>query len=129
MMRLRSASLLPWSRRMPRRGTCSRQKRNMLPAEAARGYSGGYTRESGAGTRLLQGLQFLAGLKAHSLPGRNGHLGASARVAPRTGGAMLDREGAEATQLHTVAAARPVPRSTRMPISSCCITRWPSSSR
>jgi hypothetical protein len=51
---------------------------------------------------LLQGLQILAGLKAHGLSWRDIHLGTGAGISADAGLAGLDREDAEASQLNPV---------------------------
>ncbi len=53
--------------------------------------------------RLLQGLQLLAGLKAHGLAGRNRDFGAGARVSANPGLTRLYVEYTEAAQLDSVA--------------------------
>ena len=50
-------------------------------------------------------MKFLARFKPHSLPGRNIHLLAGARVAADAGLAGLDAEDAEAAQFDALAAA------------------------
>ncbi len=54
-------------------------------------------------TTLLQGLQLLAGLKAHRFAGRDGNLGAGARIAADAGLARAHVEDAEAAQLNALA--------------------------
>ena len=56
------------------------------------------------GTALLDRLQFLAGLEADGLAGRNVDLGAGARVAANAGLARAHGEDAEAAQLNAIAA-------------------------
>src|SRR5579862_3288960 len=54
----------------------------------------------------LDGLQFLAGLKAHGFPGRNRNLGAGPRVAPNASLSGANVEHAKSTQLNTVASGK-----------------------